>query len=201
MEISTVRVEDLCCLVLDEAHETKGESPYADLLGRVLDDQFVQPSSRPLIMGMTASPLDNAESNATTQSVEKNIRDMGMRLHCHPCFPCKNDPYDNGMRHTHDWAFIVDPGQKEFEFKQQLDDYMREVARATQYRLIDIAPLFGTLEGLLTGDDREVDTNKLRGKLRKIEGQLDEARDKERFRRRTEDIYYGYVCLQQRTEP
>ena len=199
IEINTVRVEDLCCLVMDEAHETKGDSPYAKLLTHTFDKR-VDPCTRPLIMGMTASPLDNAKSDSTEPSVERDIREIAEKLHCHPCYPCENDPYQNGIQHTRDFALLVDLKQEqaEFEFKKQVDTYMREVVRATHHRLSRIVPLFSELESLLTGDDQEVDTNKLRGKLRKIEDKLDEASNKTELRNRKKDICYGYVSANRR---
>ena len=195
IEINTVRIEDLCCLVLDEAHEAKGSSPYAKLFTRTIATS-VDPSTRPLIMGMTASPLDNPKSDSTGSTVKRDISRIAEKLHCHPCYPRQNDPYDNGIHRTSDIVFLVDPSQEqpEFEFKQQVDNYMREVTRATHHRLSRIAPQFSQLESLLTGgDNQEVDTNKLRGKLRKIEDELNEALNKTEFRNQKEAICYGYV--------
>lgn len=194
IDISSLRVEDLCCLVLDEAHETKGNSPYARLMKKVRDEH-IDISLRPLILAMSASPLDTVEKHASDASIGQKLMDLAERLGCNPCYPRENDPYDNGISHTTDWAIPVPNSEKELEFKRELDNYLRSIVNHVKDRLSTVASKFNDL-AVLVQEDLTVDTNRFRGMLRDIEKELDAKRDSDVHRNHHADVYYGSVsCL------
>ena len=177
IENTAVRVEDLCCLVLDEAHSTKGESPYQTLVAKVVGidgDKRV----RPLLLGMSASPLETIGNDVGRDAIALKIQELARRIQCRPCYPCENDPYDNGISHTKDVAIYVSVSEEELKFRKKLDDYLRDVVAMVKDRLSTIVPTrFHKMEQILEREGDTLDTDAFKGKLRKIDEALDSARD------------------------
>lgn len=177
LEFCYIRVEDLCCLVLDEAHEAKGKSAYMNLI-RTICHENIEEIHRPLVVGMTASPLDSVEKNVDADLIRRKIIEIASDLKCTPCYPSQFDPYENGVSHTKDSVIITKGGEEEEKFRYELDQYMAKVVDFVKDRLGTVAPKFKQLDQLLIcSDTKTLDTNKFRGTLRDIEKELEKARD------------------------
>lgn len=159
-----LRVEDVCVLVLDEAHNATKASPMAVIAKKV--HEVEDPSHRPLLLGMTASPLENPRS---LETIEPDLIQFANQIKCHPCYPIEHDPFKNGYNNTQDWCKNPEAEPAEAKFQEQLGEYARRVAEECQ----PLGSRLGSkvLERALSSVLRDVaylHNNKLRGDLREF---------------------------------
>eukprot|EP00210_Caulerpa_lentillifera_P002746 g2625.t1 len=176
VDVSTVRIEDLCCLVLDEAHHTKKKDPYNVLLRKVYEGAIPE-ENRPLVLGLTASPVDEKPKGQMEQALEDKIIELSSSLGCMATYPLKHDPYKNGISQTQDFTAIKSGDENEEKFRRQLDDYLLSLLDATTGEISQVSEEFGKLRTAFIESRKTGDTNRFRGIVREVEKVLDRERD------------------------
>lgn len=59
----------MCVLIVDEAHHTRKATSNANLMRKVYEDYDSDEEFRPLILGMTASPIDRMQKDLSEATV------------------------------------------------------------------------------------------------------------------------------------
>lgn len=159
-----LRVEDVCVLVLDEAHHAHGQDPMAMIVKTV--HQVENQVYRPLLLGMTASPLEKPK----LEDIDRKLNTFCSQIKCSPCYPIVHDPLRNGYNKTKDFCSAPEANPAEAQFREKLQEYMKKFAGECRALL---TPLGGEdLEHAITmvlNGTVFLDTNSFRGNLRKFQ--------------------------------
>ena len=86
MEYSAIRLSDISVLVFDEAHHCAGGHPYYKIMNDFYD-RVSPDSSKPLVLGLTASPSGEITIERTTEKLQKLLKN----LHCKITMPVESD--------------------------------------------------------------------------------------------------------------
>lgn len=157
-----IRPVDVCILVLDEAHHAHGQDPMMVVVKQVKGIQNRE--HQPLILGMTASPMEKPKEGA----INSSLMQFCGSIDCAPCYPIIYDPYKNGYNRTKDWCSAPKPAPSELEFQNDLLKYLYKVADIGKQVSSDIgdSTFTAALESI-AGDEKTVDSNFFRGALRR----------------------------------
>ncbi|GMH41422.1 hypothetical protein BSKO_09332 [Bryopsis sp. KO-2023] len=162
LEHDSIRVEDICLLVLDEAHNANKDDPMTKVIKQATRSD-VQPGYRPLIMGMTATPMETPKR----EFIMGDLFSACQRVRCHARYPLVNDPFENGINKTRNWVLAPPAEGKEQDFKVHLLNYMHKVweCGSTIIQALEQPEIESEMRGCI---ETLSDTNKFRGCLRKL---------------------------------
>ncbi|CAD7695530.1 unnamed protein product [Ostreobium quekettii] len=119
-----MRMCDVCCLVLDEAHHATGNSDYVNLMKR-----FWMPLLeiyRPLVMGLTASPVDGT-GDITDQKFSTQLDNLKTALQCRLCTPQNCSVYDHIALPTAYAVCAESPSHKDEHLREQIESYLKKL--------------------------------------------------------------------------
>ncbi|CAD7695531.1 unnamed protein product [Ostreobium quekettii] len=151
-EEAVLRMCDICCLVLDEAHHAIGRSPYATLMTRHYASVLCPDEYRPLVICMSASPVDSNEGIKDFEKFQHRLFELKRTLLCRLCTPKDSDVYEHIPRPKTSYT-LAGTSHKEKDLKNDVDAYLRTVMQKVDG--MSDEPIFG--EVTIT------DSNKMRG--------------------------------------